>query len=161
MFDKYYKILGLNNMHLVMILKAYKKLAIKYHPDKNIDNKEAEEKFKQISEAYEILTNKDKYAQDPQFRQSNMPQINPHDLFQQIFSQMNNQHNPNIDNFFFANMGHPNINISRVPSNTVMRSTSTRVVNGKKIVTVTEKKNGQTVVKTMTSDANDNIFNIM
>ena len=40
------------------IKKAYRRLAVKYHPDKNPGNKEAEEKFKKISHAYEILGNK-------------------------------------------------------------------------------------------------------
>jgi len=42
------------------IKKAYRRLAVKYHPDKNPGNKEAEEKFKKISHAYEILGNKEK-----------------------------------------------------------------------------------------------------
>ena len=39
------------------IKKAYKKLALKYHPDRNIHKKEAEQKFKEIVEAYTILSN--------------------------------------------------------------------------------------------------------
>ena len=134
MFDKYYKILELeNNASLDDIKKAYRKLAVKYHPDKNPDNKEhAEEKFKEISQAYEILTNKDKYAQDPRFRQNNMPQINPHDLFKQIFSQMNMQQNMNFGHPIFMNMSQ-GINVVQMPANAVMRSTSTRIEDGKKI----------------------------
>ena len=42
------------------IKKAYRKLAMKHHPDRNPDNKEAEEKFKEAKEAYEILSDADK-----------------------------------------------------------------------------------------------------
>ncbi|WP_208279764.1 molecular chaperone DnaJ [Massilia oculi] len=42
------------------IKKSYRKLAMKYHPDRNPDNKEAEEKFKEVKEAYEMLTNPEK-----------------------------------------------------------------------------------------------------
>lgn len=53
----YYKILGLNkNATEDEIKKAYRKLAKKWHPDKNRDNPKAEEKFKEIQEAYEILS---------------------------------------------------------------------------------------------------------
>jgi molecular chaperone DnaJ len=57
----YYKILGVNkDASQEEIRKAYKKLALKYHPDKNPGDKKAEEKFKEAAEAYEVLGNKEK-----------------------------------------------------------------------------------------------------
>ncbi len=57
-FKDYYKILGVSkNATQDEIKKAYRKLARKYHPDKNKGDKEAEEKFKEINEAYEVLGN--------------------------------------------------------------------------------------------------------
>ena len=49
------------------IKKAYRKQAIKHHPDKNPDNKAAEEKFKEAAEAYEVLSNQNKKAKYDQF----------------------------------------------------------------------------------------------
>lgn len=57
----YYEVLGVDKgADEATIKKAYRKLAMQYHPDKNPDNKEAEEKFKEASEAYEVLFDKDK-----------------------------------------------------------------------------------------------------
>lgn len=49
------------------IKKAYRKKAIQYHPDKNPGDKEAEEKFKEAAEAYEVLSNSEKRARYDQF----------------------------------------------------------------------------------------------
>lgn len=54
------------------IKKAYRKMALKYHPDRNPDNKEAEEKFKEAAEAYDVLSNPDKRARYDQYGHSGM-----------------------------------------------------------------------------------------
>ena len=61
MAKNYYEILGVDSKATADELKkAYRKLSIKYHPDKNPDNKEAEEKFKEIAEAYSVLSDEEK-----------------------------------------------------------------------------------------------------
>jgi curved DNA-binding protein len=60
-FKDYYKILGVSKTATIdEVKKAYRKLAIKYHPDKNPNNKAAEEKFKEINEANEVLSDPEK-----------------------------------------------------------------------------------------------------
>ena len=64
----YYEVLGVEkNASANDIKKAYRKLAIQYHPDKNPDDKNAEEKFKEAAEAYSVLSDPDKRARYDQF----------------------------------------------------------------------------------------------
>jgi molecular chaperone DnaJ len=64
----YYEVLGVHrNASDTEIKKTYRKLALQYHPDKNPGNKESEEMFKEISEAYEVLSDSQKRAQYDQF----------------------------------------------------------------------------------------------
>lgn len=64
----YYEVLGVSkNASADEIKKAYKKLAIKYHPDRNPGDKEAEEKFKEAAEAYDVLHDEQKRQQYDQF----------------------------------------------------------------------------------------------
>ena len=69
----YYEVLGVEkNANADQIKKAYRKAAIKYHPDKNPGDKEAEEKFKEAAEAYDVLSNPDKRARYDQFGHAGM-----------------------------------------------------------------------------------------
>ena len=64
----YYEVLGVDKSTGEReIKKAYKKLAMKYHPDRTQGNKELEEKFKEIQEAYEVLTDSQKRAAYDQY----------------------------------------------------------------------------------------------
>jgi len=69
----YYEVLGVSKSAAAdEIKKAYRKLAIKYHPDKNPDNKEAEENFKEAAEAYEVLSDTQKKQRYDQFGHAGM-----------------------------------------------------------------------------------------
>ena len=64
----YYEVLGVSkDASAEDIKKAYRKTAMKYHPDRNPGNQEAEEKFKEAAEAYEVLSDSDKKARYDQF----------------------------------------------------------------------------------------------
>jgi len=64
----FYEILGVQkNADASVIKKAYRKIAMKYHPDRNPDDKAAEEKFKEAAEAYEVLSDADKRAKYDRF----------------------------------------------------------------------------------------------
>lgn len=97
----YYKILGLNKSASPEdIKKAYRKLAMKYHPDRNKSNKAAEEKFKEISEAYAVLSDSEKKKQYDMFGAEG---------FQQRYSQDDIFSNFDFSNIFkefgFGNIG--------------------------------------------------------
>ena len=75
MADKrdYYEVLGVErNADADTIKKAYRKAAIKYHPDKNPGDKEAEEKFKEAAEAYDVLSDNDKRSRYDRFGHAGM-----------------------------------------------------------------------------------------
>ena len=85
-----YQILGVSKTATDAEIKAaYRKLALKYHPDRNPDNKEAEEKFKEAAQAYEVLSDAEKRKRYDQFGQAgvdnmgagNGPHMNMEDIF--------------------------------------------------------------------------------
>ena len=91
----YYEILGVSkDASSNEIKKAYRMVAMKYHPDKNQDNKQAEEKFKEAAEAYSVLSDEEKKSRYDQFGHDGVNQrfgngfsggINVEDIFNSVF----------------------------------------------------------------------------
>ncbi len=80
----YYEVLGVDkDASADDIKRAYRRMAMKYHPDKNPGDKEAEAKFKECAEAYEVLSDADKRRQYDQFGHEGLRGSGMHD-----FSQM-------------------------------------------------------------------------
>ena len=92
MAEDYYSVLGVDRKDdAAKIKKAYRKLAQKYHPDKNPDDQNAEEKFKKITEAYAVLSDPEKRQQYDQYGDSG---------FHQRFSQEDIFRNMNVGDIF-------------------------------------------------------------
>jgi len=88
--NDYYHILGVSkDASIDDIKKAYRKLALQYHPDKNLDNKaEAESKFQQISEAYQVLSDEEKRKNYDLYGTESLQEEefeNPFNIFKHIF----------------------------------------------------------------------------
>ena len=103
----YYEVLGVErNAADGDIKKAYRQMALKFHPDKNPGNKEAEDKFKEAAEAYEVLSNSDKRRRYDQFGHQGVGSaangggygMNMEDIFSQ-FGDIFGGHNP-FESFF-------------------------------------------------------------
>ena len=92
----YYEVLGVaKNVEKADLKKAYRRMAMKYHPDRNPDNSEAEEKFKEVKEAYEVLTDDNKRTRYDQFGHAGVdPSMggggggNPGDVFGDVFGDI-------------------------------------------------------------------------
>ncbi len=92
----YYQVLGVpRNATEEAVTKAYRRLAMKYHPDRNPDDKEAEERFKEAKEAYEILTDAQKRAAYDQYGHAGLDAargagqgFSPSDAFGDVFGDM-------------------------------------------------------------------------
>jgi len=100
----YYEVLGVSkNASADEIKRAYRRMAMKYHPDKNPDDKEAEAKFKECAEAYEVLSDADKRRRYDQFGHEGLRGAGLHDFsrmnFEDIFSMFG------FDDFFSGIFG--------------------------------------------------------
>ena len=159
----YYKILGVKkDDDIKEIKKAYHRLAVKYHPDKNPGDKNAEEVFKDISEAYEILSDPQKRKNYDMFGRKSIGSnftVDPMRIFEEMFRNLS------MDNFIpdpFEESG-LNRNVRRMNLNSMDRfsnmggysqSISTTIINGKRHTKIVTTENGKTSVTEKVEDIN-------
>src|SRR5262245_8335130 len=111
----YYEVLGVaRDVSEEELKKAYRKLAVKYHPDKNPGDKSAEEKFKELGEAYDVLSDEQKRAAYDRFGHAAFQQggagrgggfHDPFDLFREVFGGGGGGGAGNIFEQFFGGGG--------------------------------------------------------
>ena len=145
----YYEILGVNrDASESDIKKAYRKKAILYHPDKNPNDSKCSEKFKEASEAYEILSNNEKRQQYDLYGKISSVHtfVDTMDIFQEIFKGFDNHPfingliNPSMDIFDTESM----MNVRSTNGNSFMtKQVSVIIENGKKITRTTIMENGK------------------
>lgn len=101
----YYEVLGVDRNSTIDEIKgAYRKLALKYHPDRNQGDKELEEKFKEATEAYEVLSDQDKRQRYNQFGHEGlrMGDVHSYQNFDDIFSSFADIFSGGIFDDFFG-----------------------------------------------------------
>ena len=158
----YYKILGLQKeCNEKDIKKNYRKLALQYHPDKNPGNKEAEETFKKISEAYHVLSDTTKRIEYDRVSPTQPFQFTPKQNFDpfSMFKNFQQHHATNISVNMTGNtftQSSFNVNKGKQFSTNFSCSTQTLFKDGKKHIITIENRNGKITKKIMIFDANTN-----
>ncbi len=115
----YYEVLGVSrNSTPDEIKSAYRKLALKYHPDRNPDDKEAEDKFKEAAEAYEVLIDSDKRSRYDRYGHDGLRagrDFHTYSGFEDIFSAFNDVFRGSsiFDDFFGNNSGFESFSSNR------------------------------------------------
>ena len=162
----YYKTLGINKTaNEDDIKKAYRKLAMKYHPDKNPGDKNAEDVFKKVSEAYEVLSDSQKKKQYDMFGSANTGAnginmtMDPMKIFEQMFTDL--QSRSSINDPFSAfdesvlnqNIRRMDMNSKSYPSYGFSQSISTTIINGKRhSKIITTRNDGTTHIEEQVED---------
>ena len=165
----YYKILEVNSDATNdQIKKNYRKLALKWHPDKNSNKELADKKFKEITEAYQVLSDSNKRASYDKFGRCDVSKnSNPFDIFNQIFKEHSmfsndpffSNNDPffsnnrfNNDPFFSNNMFNNSFSNKDGFTHFSSCSRSESIINGKKRVEETKNINGVEIKKVIIDD---------